>query len=61
MLAIRRARKAQRWKKGGDPPIISFSMNTSNVSFSEFEDKILTNLVIYCTNKFEKHIVFKKH
>lgn len=33
MPAIRRAGKTQKWKKGGDQPIISFSMNTSNVYF----------------------------
>jgi len=33
MPAIGRKGKAQRWKKGGNPPIISFSMNTSNVFF----------------------------
>lgn len=29
--------KAQRQKKRGDPPTVSFSTNTENVSSSEFE------------------------
>lgn len=32
MLAIRTG-KAQRWKKGVDPPTLRFSMNMSNVFF----------------------------
>lgn len=42
----------------GDPPIISFPVNTSFLSLN-LKMKILTNLVTYCTKSFK--YIFEKH